>query len=187
MADLLEDAETLLRDRANRLRGVTRQHVPTPADPLVLVVIDEIAALTAYLPDRDLRRRIAGSLGVLLSQGRAVGVHVIAAVQDPRKDTLPMRDLFPTRIALRLVEADQVDLVLGQGARDRGAVCDRIPVTQPGTGYVLLDGLREPVRVRAAQATDRDIGDLARSYPAPASTERTSDAEIAAAIQDWSR
>jgi S-DNA-T family DNA segregation ATPase FtsK/SpoIIIE len=97
-----------------------------------------------------------------------------------------MRDLFPTRIALRLVEADQVDLVLGHGARDRGAVCDRIPVTQPGTGYVLLDGLREPVRVRAAQATDPDISELARSYPAPASTERTSDAEIAAAIRDWS-
>jgi S-DNA-T family DNA segregation ATPase FtsK/SpoIIIE len=186
MAHLLEDAETLLRERANRLRGITRQHAPTPADPLVLVVVDEIAALTAYLPDRDLRRRIAGSLGVLLSQGRAVGVHVVAAVQDPRKDTLPMRDLFPTRIALRLVEADQVDLVLGHGARDRGAVCDRIPVTQPGTGYVLLDGLREPVRVRAAQATDADISDLACRYPAPASTERTSDAEIAAAIQDWS-
>ena len=187
MADLLEDAETLLRERANRLRGITRQHTPTPDDPLILVVVDEIAALTAYLPDRDLRRRIASSLGVLLSQGRAVGVHVVAAVQDPRKDTLPMRDLFPTRIALRLVEAEQVDLVLGHGARDRGAVCDRIPVTQPGTGYVLLDGLREPVRVRAAQATDADINDLAYRYPAPATTQRTSDAEIAAAIEGWTQ
>jgi S-DNA-T family DNA segregation ATPase FtsK/SpoIIIE len=187
MAELLEDAETLLRERANRLRGITRQHTPTPSDPLILVVVDEIAALTAYLPDRELRRRIASSLGVLLSQGRAVGVHVVAAVQDPRKDTLPMRDLFPTRIALRLVEADQVDLVLGHGARDRGAVCDRIPVTQPGTGYVLLDGLREPVRVRAAQATDADINDLAYRYPAPATVERTSDAEIAAAIEGWTQ
>ena len=61
-----------------------------------------------------------------------------------------------------------------------------VPVTQPGTGYVLLDGLREPVRVRAAQATDADIGDLASTYPAPASIERTSDAEIAAALRDWS-
>ena len=98
-----------------------------------------------------------------------------------------MRDLFPTRIALRLVEAEQVDLVLGHGARDRGAVCDRIPVTQPGTGYVLLDGLREPVRVRAAQATDADINDLAYRYPAPATTQRTSDAEIAAAIEGWTQ
>jgi DNA segregation ATPase FtsK/SpoIIIE, S-DNA-T family len=98
-----------------------------------------------------------------------------------------MRDLFPTRIALRLVEADQVDLVLGHGARDRGAVCDRIPVTQPGTGYILLDGLREPVRVRAAQATDADINDLAYRYPAPATVERTPDAEIAAAIEGWTQ
>jgi S-DNA-T family DNA segregation ATPase FtsK/SpoIIIE len=51
---------------------------------------------------------------------------------------------------------------------------------------VLLDGQREPVRVRAAQATDDDIADLARTYPAPASAERTSDAELAAVIQEWS-
>lgn len=185
-AQLLEDAVALLQDRAQRLRGVTRQHVPSPDDPLVLVVVDEIAALTAYLPDRDAKRRIAQALGVLLSQGRAVGVLVVAAVQDPRKDALPFRDLFPTRIALRLTEADQVDLVLGDGARSRGAECDRIPVSQPGVGYVLLDGRREPVRVRAAYVPDDgpgSIAELVAGYPSP--TGPTSDTSLAAVLDEW--
>ena len=106
---------------------MTRLHEPSTDEPLIVVLIDELAALTGYVGDRETKRRIANALGLLLSQGRAVGVVVVAAVQDPRKDTIPARDLFPIRIALRLTEAEQVNLVLGHGARDRGARCDEIP------------------------------------------------------------
>ncbi|GIF15272.1 hypothetical protein Ate01nite_53040 [Actinoplanes teichomyceticus] len=101
MAGVLEEAVKRMRQRAARLRGVTRQHTPTVDEPLMVVIVDELAALTAYLTDRKVRDRIRESLGLLLSQGRAAGVHVVAALQDPRKDVLPFRDLFPTRIALR--------------------------------------------------------------------------------------
>jgi hypothetical protein len=37
------------------------------------------AALTGYVNDRDVKRRIANALSLLLSQGRAVGVTVLAA------------------------------------------------------------------------------------------------------------
>ena len=53
-------------------------------------------------------------------KGRAVGYCVVAALQDPRKDVLSIRNLFPDRIAMRLDEPEQVDMVLGDGARDRG-------------------------------------------------------------------
>ena len=43
---LLEDAVTVMRDRQDRLRGVTRLHNPDP-EPLIVVVVDELAALTA--------------------------------------------------------------------------------------------------------------------------------------------
>jgi DNA segregation ATPase FtsK/SpoIIIE, S-DNA-T family len=56
-----------------------------------------------------------------------------------------------------LVEDVQVDMILGRGARERGAACDKVPPTLPGVGYVQLDGHREPVRVRAAHVTDSDI------------------------------
>ncbi|MFI6758817.1 FtsK/SpoIIIE domain-containing protein [Micromonospora sp. NPDC050417] len=164
MAGVLEEAVKRMRLRAARLRGVSRQHTPTVDDPLLVIVVDELAALTAYLTDRKVRDRIREALGLLLSQGRAVGVHVVAALQDPRKDVLPFRDLFPTRIALRMTEPEQADMVLGDGARDRGAVCDQIPEATPGVGFVVLDGVREPVRVRFSYLTDQHINDLAHTY-----------------------
>lgn len=167
MATLLEDAVDVMDRRARRLRGVTRQHTATPDDPLILVVIDEMANLTAYLPDAGLRKRVTAALSLLLSKGRAVGVHVVAALQDPRKDVIPFRNLFPTRIALRLTEAAEVDMVLGDGMRDRGALCDLIPVELPGVGYVVLNGVAEPVRVRASNITDDDIDAMAELFRSP--------------------
>jgi hypothetical protein len=166
MAGTLEEAVAVMRARTSRLRGQTRQHEPTVDEPLYLIVIDELAALTAYLTDRQLKDRIKAALGLILTQGRAVGVHVVAAIQDPRKDVLPFRDLFPTRIALRLSEPSQVDMVLGDGMRDRGAVCDRIPMATPGVGYLVLDGDPTPVRVRFSYHSDEQIRDLARTYGA---------------------
>ncbi len=164
MCELIEDAAALARNRARNLHGRTRQHVPTPDEPLIVLVIDELANLTAYLTDRQLKDRIKAALSILLSQGRAVGVHVVAAIQDPRKEVLPFRDLFPTRIGLRLAEAAQVDLVLGDGMRDRGALCDRIPQSLPGVGFVVIDGDPTPMRVRFSYLTDDEIRDMAHTY-----------------------
>jgi len=157
----------VMKERTARLMGVTRQHVPTPADPLILVLVDEVANLTAYLSDRDLRRRIDAALALLLTQGRAVGVSVVAALQDPRKEVLNLRNLFPVKVALRLDEPSQVDMVLGDGARSRGALADSIPDTSPGTGYVRLLGSTAVQRVRAGYVTDDEIAELATEYAAP--------------------
>ena len=161
-AVLLEDAVQVMRARQDRLRGVTRLHEPCVAEPLIVLIVDELAALTAWTIDREAKRRIAAALGLLLSQGRAVGVVVVGAVQDPRKEVLTVRDLFPTRIALRLSEAEQVNLVLGPGARNRGALCDQISDQLPGVGYVAVDGIAEPVRVRFSHITDTTITTLGR-------------------------
>ena len=157
IAEALDSAVAGMQRRADRLRGVTRKLVPTPADPLIVIVVDEIASLTAYVQDASLRRRIGNALSMLLSQGRAVGYSVICATQDARKETLGMRDLFPSRVALRTAEAGQVDLILGQGARDRGARADAISEHTPGVGYCVLDDMPEPVRVRFAHVTDARI------------------------------
>jgi S-DNA-T family DNA segregation ATPase FtsK/SpoIIIE len=167
MAAVLDEAVRVMKARQARLRGTTRLHTPTSAEPLIVVMVDEMAGLSAYCQDSQLRKRMGQALSLLLSQGRAVGVLVVGALQDPRKEVLPFRDLFPTRIALRLTEPSQVDMVLGDGARNRGALCDQIPETLPGVGYVALDGVREPKRVRAAYVTDDDIAAMARDYPSP--------------------
>jgi S-DNA-T family DNA segregation ATPase FtsK/SpoIIIE len=165
--DLLRALVTVMQTRANRLRGHTRLHTPTAQDPLYVLIIDEIAALTAYLTDRKLRTEIEYLLGLLLSQGRAVGISVIAAIQDPSKDTLPLRQLFTVRIGMRLTEASQTAMVLGQAARDAGAECDLISDITPGVGYVMIDGTAQPRRVRAFHVTDRDIARLATRFIPP--------------------
>jgi S-DNA-T family DNA segregation ATPase FtsK/SpoIIIE len=182
MLDLLEDAAALMRDRASWLRESGRRVLdPSPGEPLVVVVVDELAALVAYGGDRDTKKRAEHLLSLLLSQGRAPGVVVVAAVQDPGKDVVPFRDLFPQRVALRLVEETQVDMVLGRGYRDRGARADRIPTTLPGVGYVVLDGVREPVRVRAGHVTDTDLATMA-GHAVTAAATSLADAAAAAAL-----
>ena len=52
----------VMRRRQASLRGRTRLHTPTLEEPLVLVVVDELASLTAYVVDRDAKRRIAAAL-----------------------------------------------------------------------------------------------------------------------------
>lgn len=167
MVALLEHHATDMQARADRLSGKTRQHTPSVQDPAVVIVVDELANLTAYLPDRDLRNRAKAALSLLLSQGRAVGYYVIAAVQDPRKDIVAFRDLFPTRITMRVTESEHVDMTLGDGARDRGAHADLIPTSLPGVAYVHLDDTPEPVRVRFGWVTDTHLRDLAATHPAP--------------------
>jgi S-DNA-T family DNA segregation ATPase FtsK/SpoIIIE len=171
MVELLEEAVEAMRVRAARYAGHHRKHEPTEVEPLIVVVVDEMAFLTAYVGERDLRDRVNKALAVLLTQGRAVGLCVVAALQDPRKEVIGYRNLFPTKIALRLDERTQVDMVLGDGARAAGARCDQIPDSSPGVAYVKVDGIREPQRVRAAYVTDADIAELARTYSAPLARE----------------
>jgi S-DNA-T family DNA segregation ATPase FtsK/SpoIIIE len=164
MVGLLEDAVTEMHDRAAKFAGATRTFTPSTAFPFLVLVVDELAFLTAYQPDRDLRKRAEAAIATLTSQGRSVGVCVVGALQDPRKDVISLRNLFPTRIALRLDESDQVDMVLGDGARDRGALADQIspiPETGAGVGYVRLEGSPQVVRVRAAYVADEDIQAMA--------------------------
>ncbi|MCF6470470.1 cell division protein FtsK [Nonomuraea sp. MG754425] len=168
-ADLLDQAVSVMQKRATRFAGVQRSHTPTVDDPFVLVVVDEVAFLTAYQSDRELRRRISAALATLTTQGRAVGVGVLAALQDPRKEVMNIRNLFPDKIALRLDESEQVDMVLGDGARDRGALADHIspiPGLGAGVGYVRLETSPDPIRVRAAYVSDTDIRAMADAFAA---------------------
>lgn len=163
---LLEDAAQQMTARAGRLAGTSRSHdVPTTAEPFVFVVVDELAALIAYQTDRDLLRRAEAALSLLLSQGRAVGFYVFGFLQDPRKDTVKMRHLFPQSFGLRLRDREEVAMVLSDGAVTSGAACHKIPRSTPGVGYVLGED-NHPVRVRAGYVSDAMIRSCAVTFPA---------------------
>jgi DNA segregation ATPase FtsK/SpoIIIE, S-DNA-T family len=60
-------------------------------------------------------------------------------------------------------------MVLGDGARDRGATCELIstdPATGAGVAFVRLETDPDPVRVRAAWVSDEDIRAMADSCAA---------------------
>jgi DNA segregation ATPase FtsK/SpoIIIE, S-DNA-T family len=178
---MLEDAVEQMQARAAIFAGKHREHTPTPEHPFIVILVDEVAFLTAYLSDRAIRDRIKAALATLTTQGRAVGYSVIAALQDPRKEVVSIRNLFPDRIAMRLDEPEQVDMVLGNGARDRGALADLISTdetTGAGVAYVRLATDPDPVRVRAAWVTDADIRAMVTEY-APAEKVRPLRADAA--------
>ena len=164
IAAMLESAVDDMQARAAQLAGKQRDHTPTVEFPFVVVLVDEVAFLTAYQPERQLRERVKAALATLTTQGRAVGYCVVAALQDPRKEVMSIRNLFPDRIAMRLDEPEQVDMVLGDGARDRGATADLIstdPAIGAGVAFIRLESDPDPVRVRAAWVSDDDIRAMA--------------------------
>ncbi len=181
---MLESAVADMQARAAKLAGKQRDHTPTAEFPFVVVLVDEVAFLTAYQPDKGLRERVKAALATLTTQGRAVGYCVVAALQDPRKEVMSIRNLFPDRIAMRLDEPEQVDMVLGDGARDRGATADLIstdPATGAGVAFVRLEADPDPVRVRAAWVSDDDIRAMANECTARLAPEpvRAIEAEAA--------
>ncbi|WP_396642905.1 FtsK/SpoIIIE domain-containing protein [Microbacterium sp.] len=164
---LLEEAVNAMQARARHLAGRTRQHVAAAGSPTVVILIDELAALTAYETDRDLMRRANSAIATLASQGRAVGFIVFACLQDPRKETLPARGLFTQTVGLRLRDGIETAMVLGDGAVAAGAFCHQISPDTPGVAYVLPEDGTAPIRVRAGLITDDMIRDAAHRFPAP--------------------
>ncbi|QUR68946.1 cell division protein FtsK [Mycobacterium spongiae] len=162
---LLTKLEELLDTRGPTMADRTRSHAPSTVEPLVVLLIDELAELTAYITDPALKKQVAKSLSRILTKGRAIGVVVVAFTQDPRKEVLPMRGLFTQTIALRLRSREEVTMVLGDGMADR-APAHRISPNEPGTGYVIHeDG--STMRVRADYWPDSLIRSVANEYGHP--------------------
>ncbi len=168
-AQLLEDAVEVMEQRLEWMEdnGET-EHVPSAADPLIVILVDEMAELTDR-PDKAIKARIDDALKSLTREGRAAAVSVIICTQDPRKETLAYRDFIPTRIGLQLASSEQVTMVLGPGAREQGARCDEI--IYPGQAYVRVVDLERGTSVlrlvRSTMVSNDEVKALAAEYPAP--------------------
>jgi S-DNA-T family DNA segregation ATPase FtsK/SpoIIIE len=170
MPDELERLVDELDARCARM--TTRTHVPSLAEPVRLVVIDELATLTA-LADTKSRRRVEDALGHLLSRGRAAGFEVMLTSVEATKEVVRWRGLCSTRVCYRTDDDGAADLVLGDGARDRGAATELIPEDTPGVAYTRTEGRSDIIRVRTLQITDRHIAELAHAADGPEPGEHT--------------
>nr|BAS19007.1 hypothetical protein [Couchioplanes caeruleus subsp. azureus] len=105
--------------------------------------------------------KIEDLLGLLLTQGRAVGFHVLGSIQEPTKDTFTIRDLFTgRRMALRLPTESYTEAALIEKAVDFGAQCHQISDQQPGVLFSLEDGAKTTVRARLGYVQDHHIAEL---------------------------
>lgn len=167
---MLEQCVDAMHERTRKMQGIARKFTVSVDTPLNVLVIDEMGYLAAYLPDKRLRERADKAVRALLAKGRAPGFAVVGCVQDPRKETCGYRDQFSIRIAGRMT-APMVDLVLGEGAYEAGALCDRIPLPHAGgagVAYVLDEVSMRPMMVRAPWCSDETIKRVLASVPAKA-------------------
>ncbi|MGH3628008.1 MAG: FtsK/SpoIIIE domain-containing protein [Sciscionella sp.] len=167
---VLDELITAMDARKYEFAGRVRS-VPISAEhPLELLEFDEIGALTKYT-DRKTREAITERVALLTTQGRALGFTVRGYVQEPTKDTVPVRELFPRRICLRVSAKSHVGMVLGDQAYERGAWANRITEAEAGVGYVFGEGIREPLRVRAGWVPDETIKQLETFVTGPITHE----------------
>jgi DNA segregation ATPase FtsK/SpoIIIE, S-DNA-T family len=156
---VLDDLVAAMDARKTEFAGRVRSVPISPEHPLELLEFDEIGALTKYT-DRKTRDAITEKVALLTTQGRALGFTVRGYVQEPTKDTVPVRELFPRRVCLRVSAKSHVGMVLGDQAYERGAWANRIGESEAGVGYVVGEGIREPLRIRAGWVPDDTIKQL---------------------------
>src|SRR3989440_1142206 len=150
---VLDDLVDAMQARKATFAGRVRVVPITREYPLELLEFDEIGALTKYT-DRKIRDAITERVALLTTQGRALGFTVRGYVQEPTKETVPVRELFTRRVCLRVTSKTHVPMVLGDGAYERGAWANRIGDSEAGVGFVWGEGIREPLRIRAGWVSD---------------------------------
>lgn len=121
------------------------QHQPTAASPAVVLVIDELAELTSASQARVRR---------IMSLGRAVSITVIDATQRAHNKLIDtnVRALHHVSIAFACRDANESDLLLGDGAAARGF--DAGQLDTPGEFY-MVGAQSQPLRCKAYKF-DRD-------------------------------
>lgn len=149
----------------DRRKGQGRTIPVTREQPLRLILIDELSALSKLDVDNQRAKSVMANLLTIASQGRSLNTLLVGLVQAPQKEMVgDLRDFMPMRLALRTATKTETDLVLGDGATDMGAEAHLIPVAAPGNGYasagigfMRVEGDPEPARVRLPYTSDEQI------------------------------
>jgi DNA segregation ATPase FtsK/SpoIIIE, S-DNA-T family len=159
-ADLLAAAVAILDARAAQLaQAGHRLWQPNPAQPALVVVIDEYAELSEHAP------AATDHADSLARRGRAVAVTLLVATQRPTQKAMgsgALRSQMDLRICLRVRERRDVDLVLGQGMLAAGWQAHTLDA--PGKFLLSSPDHTTPRRARAYLLTDTHVTALVTRY-----------------------
>jgi len=164
LEDFWEDAEEAFN---RRMQAVTasgkRWHEPTEAEPLDILLIDELLPIAKQLKSES-TEHIVGRIAYL---GRKAGFVVIALTQASQVDVIGrIRDLFPQRISHRMPNRYMTDAVLGEGAESDGARASQLDLAyDKGVAYMAAQGVRGYMGLRSAWIPDTDTKNIASALP----------------------
>lgn len=162
IADMLQTVRDLMKER----RGRGRDFSQSAENPLIILAIDELPSLYGGM-DRKSATTAANNLDEILRQGRSLGVIVVSATQEVTKEIVSARNSYGWRIALRLERAEEVKMLLGQGAVEEGARPHEIAPATPSNGYAtagicwVRSDTAGLVRARFPYTSDHDLEQLA--------------------------
>ncbi len=158
--ELLADAVAILDARAVGLaKAGQRLWQTSPAQPALVVVIDEYAELSDDAP------AAVGYADSLARRGRAVALTLLVATQRPTQKAMgsgAVRSQMDVRVCLRVRERRDVDLVLGQGMLAAGWHAHTLDA--PGKFLLSTPEHTTPRRARAYLLTDTDVTTLATRH-----------------------
>jgi S-DNA-T family DNA segregation ATPase FtsK/SpoIIIE len=132
---------------------------PRPAEPALVIIIDEYAELSDDAP------AAVNHADSIARRGRAVAVTLLVATQRPTQKAMgsgAVRSQMDVRVCLRVRERRDVDLVLGQGMLAAGWHAHTLDA--PGKFYLLADGHTQPRRARAYLVTDDNVSATVNHY-----------------------
>jgi hypothetical protein len=146
---------------AEMRKAKVRHHTIRVGDPLIVVWIDELGSIVRL--EKKERDAILIPLTDVMEKGAAADVVVVAAIQDPRKETVvPNRDLYTQSIGLRL-PTGMIPVVFNAEARAVGVWCDRIhPTLERGVGFIQEPGL--VVKAKSYWYSDGEVMRLADDF-----------------------
>ena len=179
---LLADAVAILEARAAQLAAEGRRTwEPSPDAPALVIIIDEYAELA------DDAAEAMGYADSVARLGRAVAVTLIAATQRPTQKAMgqgAVRSQMDLRIAFRVRERKDVDLILGQGMLTAGWHAHTL--NAPGKFLISAPEHTTPRRARAYLLTDQAVAGTAARYASqrPELDETSQRAISAAAAAD---
>ncbi|GLW63982.1 hypothetical protein Arub01_22260 [Actinomadura rubrobrunea] len=157
---LLRDAVAILEARADHLAATGRRvWEPSPKMPALIIIIDEYAELSDEAPEAT------GYTDSIARRGRAVAVQLIAATQRPTQKAMgkgAVRSQMDVRIAFRVRERRDVDLILGQGMLNAGWQAHSLDA--PGKFLLSAPEHDVPRRARAFLLTDDMVRETANRH-----------------------
>jgi hypothetical protein len=149
-----------IREKAMAATG-ERYHVPTDAEPRILVPIDELVTVYGHISAKP---SLEQTFAEFLSRCRAAGISPVCATTTPFGHSIgeKVRDKFPTKVVGRINDTFVTSAMFGPHAEQLGIRATQIKTSTPGVFYTHMNEWAYPSRLRTPYQTDDMVRLLAQ-------------------------